>query len=160
MIILLLLVLALVLSTAFTFFSSEVYGAFIRSNPQNDITSFGFHRSTNMTTPKAGDVFEITINATWFCPPSEFERRIELIDPYPENNCRIIDGNNAVQCIGYDGEAQITYLLEVIDDNPDTFMLADPFTAVYIDGAELQFRSKPVIDDCVVPKPVLFKYRH
>jgi hypothetical protein len=140
-----LLVIILAFSTSFVLFSSVMYGEFIRYiNSPNEITSFSFRGTSNMTTPKVGDVFEITINVTWFCPPTlEFEQKIvTLIDPYHENNCRLIGGNNTVQCSAYEREAQITYLLEVIDDNLETFMMPYPFTAAYVDGVELQFGPK------------------
>jgi hypothetical protein len=141
------LVITLVFSITFTLFSSAVSDtnmAIRYTNAQNDLVYLGCSKISNMTVPKVGDVFEVAVNVTWLCSElSEFERKVELIDPYPENNCRLIDGNNVVHCSGNGGEAQIMYLLEVIDDNSETFMLSNPFTAIYIDGIEIQHRTMP-----------------
>ncbi|MCL2173292.1 MAG: hypothetical protein FWB84_06625 [Candidatus Bathyarchaeota archaeon] len=137
------LVIVLASFTIFMLFSSEVSNGGVsisRASAQNGLSSFDFSKISNMTTPKVGDVFEVSVSVQWVCSDfSQFWRRVEIVDPYPVNNCRLISGNNVVRCSGYDGKAQITYLLEVIDDNPETFMMSDPLTALYIDG--IDYRS-------------------
>jgi hypothetical protein len=138
------LVIVLVFSIVFTLFFWSNYGVFLGSAGfPNGPASFVFSKTSNMTTPKMGDVFEISVNVTWRCyGSSQVEQIVELVDPYPEDNCRLIGGNNVIQCSGYDEKAKITYLLEVIDDNPETFMLSNPFTATYVDGTEVH-RPRP-----------------
>jgi hypothetical protein len=135
-----LLVIVLVLFSIFSLFSSKVSDdgvLFLRASSQNGLSSFDICKTSNMTTPRVGDVFEVSASVQWFCSGSSgFERRVEIVDPYPVDNCRLIYGNNVVQCSGCDGGAKITYLLEVVDDNLETFMLSDPLTALYIDDAD------------------------
>jgi hypothetical protein len=132
------LVIVLASFTTFTLFSSEDDGVSIsRVSAQTGLSSFEFSKTSNMTMPKVGDVFEVSVSVQWVCSGvSQFGRRVEMVDPYPVNNCRLISGSNAVSCRGFDGGAKITYLLEVVDDDLETFMLSDPLPSLYIDGTD------------------------
>ena len=144
----LVMVIALVFFSIFTLFSSGTITAFIRAtNPERDITSLGYYKMTNSSSVvEVGDVIEVQTSVQWlgFSPERgnspEFERRVEIVDPYPESSFQLISGTNELQYNGYGRESQLTYLLKVIDNTADPNELSIP--KLYLDGTEILFGTK------------------
>jgi hypothetical protein len=111
--------LALVAVVALSFFVYRSAQTLIYyTNPQADITSAYFEKSTNCSTAKVGDAVEIQVSVYWHGHVvPEFKRQVEIVDPYPESSFQLVSGSNTLQYSGYGGSNQFQYLLKVIGDD-------------------------------------------
>ena len=124
-----------VIALAFVAFASVQ--TYIRySNPQADITASYYEKSLNCTTANVGDIVEVKVLVGWhgYIIP-EFKREVNIVDPFPENNFELVDGNNIYQYSGYGGGDQFTYLLKVIGADVGSGELPKP--RLYLDGSEI-----------------------
>jgi hypothetical protein len=103
--------------------------------------------TNSSTVVEVGDVIEVQTSVNWlgFSPERgnspEFERRVEIVDPYSKSNFQLIGGTNELQYSGYGRESQLTYLLKVIDNTAtDPNELSIP--KLYLDGTEILFGTK------------------
>jgi hypothetical protein len=106
------------------------------SNPQADVTASYFEKTANCSTANVGDVVEVNVRVYWhgYVIP-EFRREVKIIDPYPESNFELIDGNNTYGYSGCGGGDHFTYLLEVIGDGALSIELPKP--RLYLDNTEI-----------------------
>ena len=106
------------------------------SNPQADVTASYFDKFLNCTTANVGDLVEVKTRVYWHGHVlPEFQRQVNIIDSYPQNNFEIVSGNNTLQYNGCGGGDQFTYLLKVIGTDTPSIELPKP--RLYLDGFEI-----------------------
>ncbi len=107
------------------------------SNPQADVTAAYFEKSVNCTSANVGDIVKVDFLVGWhgYILP-EFERQVQVIDAYPQDNYALADGNNTYQTAGYGTSDQHTYCLRVISRNLSQIDLPSP--KLLLDGAEIK----------------------
>jgi len=124
------------------------------SNPQLDVTASYYEKTLNCSTANVGNIVEVNVQVVWhgYVIP-EFKREVKIIDPYPENNFKLVGGNNTYGYKGYGGGGDhFTYLLEVISDSAVPVELPRP--RLYLDGSEIPLRgTSTVIEIQTVSKP-------
>lgn len=129
--------LTLVAVVALSFFAYRGLQIYINySNPQADVTASYFEKSLNCSAANVGDVVEVKTRVYWHGHVlPEFQRQVNIIDSFPENNFELISGNNTRQYNGSGGGDQFTYLLKVIDADVESVELPKP--RLYLDGSEI-----------------------
>jgi hypothetical protein len=106
------------------------------SNPQADVTASYFDKSLNCTTANVGDIVEVKTRVYWHGHVfPEFQRQVNIIDSFPQNNFELVSGNNTLQYNGSGGGDQFTYLLKVIGNDIPSIELPKP--RLYLDGSEI-----------------------
>ncbi len=113
------------------------------SNPQADITASYFEKSLNCTTAKVGDTVEVSTRVGWhgYILP-EFERQVQIVDPYPEGIFMLVGGNNTWQYSGYGGSDLYHYQLKVINSSQASVELPKP--KLYLDNTEVPLSGERV----------------
>jgi hypothetical protein len=121
------------------------------TNPQADVTASYYGKALNCTSARVGDVVEVSVYVYWHGHVfPEFKRQVEIIDPYPESNFELINGNesnfgrlshvNTLQYSGYGGMAQLKYQLKVIGNDIESLELPKP--KLYLDNTEIPLYSE------------------
>ena len=116
------------------------------SNPQADVTASYYEKSLNCSIASVGDVVEVKVlvGGHGYVIP-EFKRHVEICDPFPESNFRLVGGNNTYESSGYGGSYQFKYLLQVIKEEAAPIELPKP--TFYLDNSEIQLRgTSPVLE--------------
>jgi hypothetical protein len=122
------------------------------SDPQADVTTAFYEKSLNCSAASVGDIIEVKVLVGWhgYILP-EFKRHVAMIDPFPESNFQLADGNNTYQYSGFGGGNQFTYLLKVIGN--DTQSIEFPKPRLYLDGSEISLRgTSAVLEAQTVPE--------
>ena len=110
------------------------------SNPQADVTANYFEKTVNCTSAQVGDVVEVKVLVGWhgYVLP-EFKRHVEIIDLFPEDNFKLVEGNNTHKYLGCGGGDQWAYFLEVINKNVTAVDL--PCPQLYLDNIHIPVRQ-------------------
>lgn len=110
------------------------------SNPVSDVAASYFETFVNRTNANVGEIVEVKVLVGWhgYIFP-EFLRHVEIVSPFPESNFRLVSGSNTQQYIGYGGGTQLSYSLEVINENLSVINLPNP--QLHLDNALIQLNK-------------------
>ncbi len=144
--------LTLVAVVALAFVAYTGVRTYIRySNPQADVTAAYFEKSLNSTTAKVGDTVVVTFRVGWhgYALP-ECRRQVEIVDPYPQDAFKLVDGNNTIKYSGYGGSDQYSYLLKVTGNSEGAVELPKP--KLYLDNTEIALLGSTEGLEVTIPK--------
>ena len=133
---------SIILLGGISFFAVTTYMRY--SNPQADITASYFEKSLNCTQASVGDIVEVKVMVNWhgYIFP-EFRRQVNIIDPFPESNFKLVSGNNTYQYSGYGGGEQFTYELMVIGGEARSLEFPKP--TLYLDNIEIVLNGQRTV---------------
>ena len=126
---------SVIVLSSIIFVGARTYMRF--SNPQEDITASYYEKTLNSTIASVGDTVEVKVLVYWhgYVIP-EFKREVKIVDPFSENNFKLIGGNNTYfEPSGYGGSYQLKYLLKVIGEQTTTMELPKP--RLYLDNFDI-----------------------